>query len=314
MGYSGRYHAASLVAVFIALAVGILIGIGLANDVVSSASQELESSLRSDLGSAQDERDALQAELSREQDFSRLAYPALVSGRLEGSRVAVVSFGELPDSLRSNLETALEPTGAAIAAAAVVEPTPNLDKLRQSLPAALTGGRAEAVLTGLGERVGRQLAGDGQLVQLLRGQLFSKFSGSLRGVDRVIFVNAAPADSSASADQPLYAALRSGIFRGAEASAAAAAGVERTDQDPTSLEPMMAAGVPTADDVDLVAGRLALVSILLGAEGDYGVKAGADSYLPELLDSAPDSQPTAPQGSGRDGAGAGGTGTGGSAP
>jgi len=29
MGYSGRYHAASLAAVFIALAIGILIGVGL---------------------------------------------------------------------------------------------------------------------------------------------------------------------------------------------------------------------------------------------------------------------------------------------
>ena len=48
MGYSGRYHAASLAAVFVALAIGILIGVGLADDVVSGASQELEDSLRND--------------------------------------------------------------------------------------------------------------------------------------------------------------------------------------------------------------------------------------------------------------------------
>ena len=47
MGYSGRYHAASLAAVFLALAIGILIGVGLGDDVVSSAAEDLEASLRS---------------------------------------------------------------------------------------------------------------------------------------------------------------------------------------------------------------------------------------------------------------------------
>jgi hypothetical protein len=35
LGYSARYHAASLVAVFLALAVGILIGAGLGDNLVS---------------------------------------------------------------------------------------------------------------------------------------------------------------------------------------------------------------------------------------------------------------------------------------
>ena len=34
MGYSARYHAASLAAVFLALAIGILIGVGLGDNVV----------------------------------------------------------------------------------------------------------------------------------------------------------------------------------------------------------------------------------------------------------------------------------------
>ncbi|KAA0265663.1 MAG: copper transporter, partial [Acidobacteria bacterium] len=69
MGYSGRYHAASLAAVFIALAVGILIGIGLADDVVSSASEELEASLRSDLKAAQGEAEELRGALERSDKF-----------------------------------------------------------------------------------------------------------------------------------------------------------------------------------------------------------------------------------------------------
>ena len=63
MGYSGRYHAASLAAVFVALAIGILIGVGLADDVVSGASEELEDSLRGDLDEANAETDDLRSQL-----------------------------------------------------------------------------------------------------------------------------------------------------------------------------------------------------------------------------------------------------------
>ena len=45
MGYSGRYHAASLAAVFLALAIGILIGVGLGHNVVSGTTKNLEQSL-----------------------------------------------------------------------------------------------------------------------------------------------------------------------------------------------------------------------------------------------------------------------------
>ena len=41
MGYSGRYHAASLAAVFVALAIGILIGVGLGHKVVSGTTKNL---------------------------------------------------------------------------------------------------------------------------------------------------------------------------------------------------------------------------------------------------------------------------------
>ena len=75
MGYSGRYHAASLAAVFVALAIGILIGIGLADDVVSSASEELEDSLRSDLDEAEARVDDLEAELDQRARLRRAGGP-----------------------------------------------------------------------------------------------------------------------------------------------------------------------------------------------------------------------------------------------
>ena len=116
MGYSGRYHAASLAAVFIALAVGILIGIGLADDVVSSASEELESSLRSDLKSAEDHADDLQAQLDRSNRFSSQIVPEVLNGRLAGRRVALVELGGSDDDLVAAARDAVESADGELAA------------------------------------------------------------------------------------------------------------------------------------------------------------------------------------------------------
>ena len=101
MGYSGRYHAASLAAVFVALAIGILIGVGLADDVVSGVSEELEDSLRADLDEANAEVDDLSSQLKVESEFSDAVGPALVAGRLDRERVAMVEFGEVDSARRT---------------------------------------------------------------------------------------------------------------------------------------------------------------------------------------------------------------------
>ena len=56
MGYSARYHAASLVAVFLALAIGILIGAEFGGDALTSTRKNLEESLVDNLQDARDAR------------------------------------------------------------------------------------------------------------------------------------------------------------------------------------------------------------------------------------------------------------------
>src|SRR5687767_612170 len=96
MGYSSRYHAASLAAVFLALAIGILIGVGFGDDVVSGTARSLEESLKTDLEDARAQADELEAELGAEREFSEAAYPALVDGRLREDNVGLVAIGGLP--------------------------------------------------------------------------------------------------------------------------------------------------------------------------------------------------------------------------
>ncbi|HKJ35346.1 MAG TPA: copper transporter [Solirubrobacterales bacterium] len=295
MGYSGRYHAASLAAVFIALAIGILIGVGLADDVVSGTSEALEDSLRSDLDEAEQRRDELGGELEREQKFGERVYPAVVSGRLAGSSIAVVAVGGLSDEVVADIEEAVEPAGATVEARAVIavpaDPAAIADDAPPRFNPARRGG---AGLERLGRAVGAGLIGGSGVGDRVRGSVFERFSGSLEDVDRVVFVGSSLGGLEPGEREDTEALLQ-GIIDGVERNAAGVVAVERTDTEPGTLLPFSSSGIATVDHVDLVAGRVATVFSLLGAGGDYGVKEGADSFLPDLINPAPASGAGTPE-------------------
>jgi hypothetical protein len=85
------------------------------------------------------------------------------------------------------------------------------------------------------------------------------------------------------------AALESGILAGLErAPSTPVVGVERTDAESSSIAFFDSQGISaTVDSIDLVSGQVALAYALAGAEGNYGVKATADRFLPALRHPVP---------------------------
>src|SRR3954449_9301738 len=100
MGYSARYHAVSLVAVFLALAIGILIGAEFGGDALTSTRKNLERSLTGNLQDARERSDELNGKLARSDEFAGRVYPALVRERLAGRRIGVVALGDPPGDTR----------------------------------------------------------------------------------------------------------------------------------------------------------------------------------------------------------------------
>ena len=213
MGYSSRYHAASLAAVFAALAIGILIGAGFGQDVVSNTSESLKKSLEGDLSDARAEIDDLNSELDAEHQFSDQAYPALVDGRLEGERVGLIAIGGLQPGVSGDVEAALEPTGATLAEVAVVRQPPDT----QGLADMLAGTRFDRVdrqpelLEDLGRIAGRQLVTGGRLIDDARDQLLTRFSGGAERLDSVIIVRDPP-DNLSPDEQDATDAFEAGLL------------------------------------------------------------------------------------------------------
>src|SRR4029450_3944165 len=90
-----RYHVASLAAVFLALIIGIVVGVGISGKgFVQNSEGRLLNEQIADLKSRLDSATKRSTDLTRSQRaaeaFVQDAYPALMSGRLTGSRTARV--------------------------------------------------------------------------------------------------------------------------------------------------------------------------------------------------------------------------------
>src|SRR6202012_1650685 len=283
MGYSARYHATSLIAVFLALAVGILIGAEFGGDALTQTRKNLENSLVGNLQDARSHVEDLNGELGNANEFDEKVYPVLTRARLQGQRIALIAFGNLPSEITSAAEDALGPTGAKLVGVGVVREPVDTSGLSDELSAT----RFSEVATDpeqmneLGTGVGRQMGIGGTLPEVVRGGLFAHASGEFGPADSVIVVRDQP-EGMGPVQRSTANALETSMLRGMTGTGVPTVGVESTTSEPSSIGFFQANELSTVDDVDTTAGQLALVYALGGDEGSFGVKGSAERLLPDL--------------------------------
>jgi hypothetical protein len=284
MGYSARYHTTSLIAVFLALAVGILIGAEFGGDALTNTRKDLERSLVGNLQDARSRADELNAELGRSNEFAERVYPVLTHGRLQGKRIAVVALGGLPGDVTTAVEEALAPTGAKLVAVGVVREPVDVNGLAGDLSKTrfFDLRTNPDALTALGTGLGRQLVIGGTLPTFVRGNLFSRASGSFGALDGVIVVRDQPEDMG-PVQRSRAGQLESALLGGITATRTPAVGVETTTAEPSSISFFQSSDLSSVDDIETPAGQLSLIFAMLGAEGSFGIKGSADRLLPDLL-------------------------------
>jgi hypothetical protein len=283
MGYSARYHAASLAAVLLALAIGLLIGAGIGDEVLSSTAEDLERSLESDLTESREREDELQAELEREQTFGLRVYPALAGDRLRGESVGVVAIGDLPEDLASEIEDTVAPTGAHLAKVAVVRQPPDLEDLGDQLGERFRNVESDGTeVERIGRRLGMQLVRGGGLLSAAREQVLQRFSGRQGAVDDVIVV-VAPPEGLDEDEADVATRFEDGVLGGIRDTGRPAVGVELRPTDPSTIPAFESHDISSSDSLDLTSGKIAAIFVLLGADGNFGVKESADALLPDVV-------------------------------
>jgi hypothetical protein len=285
-----RYHVASLAAVFVALIVGILVGVGLAGSGVTKEADLGVARFQRD--EAQKERDAARAqvkELQRTEKAFETAYPVVMRNLLAGKRVAVLFVGHVDGGINQKVEQTLLDAGAEPSVRVVSLSVP-IDA--QNVDTALFAKGPQFVkyvgndkLEGLGSELGAEFALGGQtpLWKVLGKQLIGERNGNLRQtVDGVVLVR------TVSAQQGDTARFLRGFYGGLASAGIPVVGVEKSNSKMSAVGVFQDRGLSTVDDIDLSMGRVALALLLAGAApGKYGTRdvAGdaqnnADAVLP----------------------------------
>src|SRR3954468_7905587 len=257
MGYSARYHAASLIAVFLALATGILIGAQFGGDALTNTRKDLEHSLVGNLQDARSRADELSGQLNRSDEFGERVYPVLTRDRLRGKRIAIVALGDLPGDIVGKVEDALGPTGARLVGVGGVGEPVDVNGLGSDLAKTRFADLRTNpdALSELGTGLGRQLVLGGTLPEVVRGQLFSRASGTFGALDGVIVVRDQTEDMG-PVQRSRAGQLESALMGGITPTRAPTVGIETTTAEPSSVSFFQSNDLASVDDVDLTAGQL----------------------------------------------------------
>ena len=285
-----RYHALSLAAVLLALAVGVLIGVAIGDsNLVSSAKNGIVASLNSEVSGARHQVGQLQDQLAAEEAFAGGLYPLAVHDLLSGRSIGLVFLGESSNEIDGLVRSAVTQAGGGLAIVVAVREPLDL----QGIDGEAAGTRyaklaASPALVGrFGELAGKQLVRGGRLVdrELLsrvRSSLLSAFDGQLGRLDGLVVVRSDPAGMSPE-QSAASAAFETGLLSGVAAVGIPTVGVEMTGTQPSQVPWYESKRLSSVDDLDAPAGQAALVYALAGAHGAFGVKPTADSLLPSAV-------------------------------
>ena len=281
-----RYHVTSLAAVFIALVIGILVGVALASHGLGQSERR---SLEDDVRRAQNRADTLQVRVdtllesgAANSTFVEDTYNALMSDRLQGKRVAVLFLGSVNHAVQGDISAAIKDAGGrgAVRTYAVQVPIDAAAVSKRLAGRPLLAKYAnEDQLRSLGEALGQEFVRGrdtplwNALHNLIVQEAIPRFGASTRAADAVVVVRTAEPQTGDTAP------FVKGLYAGLADAGVPAVGVTRSNDEFTAKEVFQEAQLSTIDDIDLNAGKLALAIVLSqpASRADYGLKA------PELL-------------------------------
>jgi hypothetical protein len=312
-----RYHIVSLVAVFLALALGIVVGSTVLQEGTVSALRATSQEVRQRSEENRTENLALKQEISRYQAFGTTVLPELVQDRLKGRSVVLVDTDMVDSGLRDGVRNVLEDAGARVDGQITFADErlalgADADRTAMARVLAVDAGTPEVLREELVKKLAARLATSTALPQqdsqrpsdMLTGLQDADFLADLKlsqplaaGTDPFprqgsMFVLLGPAATATATVTPdaflVPLADQVSDQAGGPVAGGEAAAVPRETSWILALRDNRAVSrrVSGIDSVDTVYGQLALIEALEDSlqqlpAGQYGTKDGASGLLPE---------------------------------
>jgi hypothetical protein len=280
--YNLRYHIASLVAVFLALAMGLLLGtIVVERGVLSDQQTTLVAGLQKDFDQVRAESAAVKKQNDTLTAFASQAVPRLVDGALAGRTVLVIASPDSGETV-ANVTAAVREAGGTSAVVTFSG-------------AGLSLGTGD-VTAAAGKVLGLPVASVDQTAVVAALAREWTTPGDPRALTKAMTAAGGLKVSGLAAQSSVDAVVVSAVFGGtpdpaafALASAVAtgtgpAVGVESTQFSNGTAAAAKTAGLSGVNDVDTPVGSVSLVWVLAGrATGLFGSGAGVDAAFPTPL-------------------------------
>lgn len=280
--YNLRYHIASLVAVFLALALGLLLGtIVVERGVLSDQQTTLVAGLQKDFDQVRAESAAVQKQNTALTSFATQSVPRLVNGALAGQVVLVIAS---PDSgaTVANVTAAVRAAGGTAAVVTFSQTGLSLGSPDVAAAAGKVLGVPAASVdeTAVVTALAREWTTAGA-PRVLTKAMTTAGGLKLTGLSAQSSANAVVVSAAFDGTpDPAAFALASAVATGA----GPVVGVESTVDPDGTAAAAKAAGLSGVDDVDSPVGSVSLVWILAGrATGLFGSGATVDAAFPTPL-------------------------------
>ena len=266
-----RYHVISLISVFLALAVGVLLGIAMAdNGVLDEQLGAQVADIQADLEGQRarlDEKDERIASLEEraDEDDAMLAgiSEAVILDRLDGASVALVLGPYADEGTAEALQNALALSGASLSSVTELDPPPAPPTGEAATPEEQYAEEAARILTSYATTDNLTASGPEVVVFLGGGDL--------------------PPEADERTLNTLVAA-ETAMFEVWQGANVRLVGAETSGDGRSQVRQYNDLGVPSVDNADRPAGRAALVLLAAGAaaDGAYGTKATASDPFPPV--------------------------------
>jgi hypothetical protein len=309
-----RYHLVSIISIFLALAVGIVLGAGPLQSNLGNQLSDQVSALRTEKQALNDQLASNQKLIDASDDYGKAVQPRVVEGRLVGHRAVVIVLPSSDGAIVKNVEEVVPESGASLAGTLTIssdwfDPTKAADRDQAAHDAATalgleSGATGDALLTevlaALAVSVSTPAAsaqhtaalkvlGDADLVdssvpELAPGDLAIVVSGDFAGTEAEVN---AQSDSIRALVTDLAKGSRSTVVAGGEPVAAAGQPVSSNAVAAVREKSDTAGIVATVDHARSGNGPalvvLAVESALQDRIGHYGIATGATATVPKVL-------------------------------
>ncbi|SDD32553.1 Copper transport outer membrane protein, MctB [Sanguibacter gelidistatuariae] len=313
-----RYHIVSLISVFLALAVGIILGAGPLKESIGDQLTGQVDALRSDKDALRTELDGAHTALTDTESFVAATAPSLLEGVLPGRRVAIIQLGTIDDAVYDSAAQQILAAGATVSARVQVTDAwtdPAQADTRQSYATSLTEyldnpAAAEGFDTTLAQVLVNSLAdadpanpdvfsSDAGLVRLILvdGKLIEVLTDPQAPADAFVILTPKQAESGAekTAEATAIAAaaeieVKLVVAAQAGSEGAVVAGTAPVEGDLISViraDSALASTLTTVTDLSSITGAvnvpLALAARIGGQVGQFGFGAGATAPAPPAV-------------------------------